>query len=291
MHIRALEKNNKMGYLFFISYNGIYFDSFDDMEGKKTIKGEFSKILRQLNFSWAKGIQQAGRTDKHVSANENILYVSSSFYGNIDKLKNDFNKISINQLQIKKIIKTLPNLIIPDLVDKREYFYTPSKKYILNSQKDIIKSAKYLSGTYDMSEFTDVKGKLFKNLIRQVEISFDNNSLRFIGDSFLPHQVRIMAAYILSNEKKIYPGKFLTLNKIYIKNELQNILFFPISKNEFENTHLIDQVEKSSDGSLYIFYIKNKHKGEFIGKNGKNIKTLRKALGNILVREISDDNY
>lgn len=124
MDIRALEKNNKMGYLFFISYNGIYFDSFDDMKGKKTIKGEFSRVLEQLNFSWAKGIQQAGRTDKNVSANENILYVSSNFYGNVDKLKNDFNNISTDRLQIKKIIKTLPNLIIPDLIDKREYIYS-----------------------------------------------------------------------------------------------------------------------------------------------------------------------
>lgn len=290
MNIRALEKNNKMGYLFFISYNGIYFDSFDDMKGKKTIKGEFSRVLEQLNFSWAKGIQQAGRTDKHVSANENILYVSSNFYGNVDKLKNDFNNISTDKLQIKKIIKTLPNLIIPDLIDKREYIYTPIKKYILNSQKNIMELTKNLSGTYDMSEFTDAKGKLLKNPIRHVKISFDNDSLRFVGDSFLPHQVRIMSAYILSNEKKIYPGKFLILDKIHIKNELQNILFFPINKNDFENNNLIDQVEKSFDESLYIFYIKNGCKGEFIGKNGKNIKTLRKILGNILVREILNDN-
>ncbi|MGF6907470.1 KH domain-containing protein [Fusobacterium sp. PH5-44] len=286
MNIRALEKNNKMGYIFFITYNGRSFDSFDEIAGKKTIKGEFSTILKILNFSWAKGIQQAGRTDKNVSANENILYVSSNFYGDLNKLKNDFNKISKNNLQIKRIIKTLPNLLIPDLIDKREYIYAPNKKYILNSQKTITELVNDLSGTYDMSEFTDTKGKLLKNLIREVNITFDNNSLRFIGNSFLPHQVRIMSSYILSNEKKLYPGKFLTLDKIYLKNELQNILFFPINKDAFENNDLIDQVEKSFDESLYIFYIKTGYKGTFIGKNGKNIKTLRKTLGNILVREI-----
>jgi len=286
MDIRALEKNNKMGFLFFISYNGKTFDSFDEMNGKKTVKDSFREILTRLNFSWAKGIQQGGRTDKNVSAKENLLYVSSNFSEDIRKLKDNFDKKSNPDLIINNIVKTLPNLIIPDLIEKREYVYTPTKKYIRNSLDKINLLCKELSGTYDMSQFTDTKGKLLKNLNRQVEISYDRKSLKFLGNSFLPHQVRIMSSYILSSEKKLYPGKFLTLNKLYLKDNLKNILLSEIDKNSFENNNLIDKIEKTADNSLYIFYIKKQDKGKFIGKNGKNIKTLRKTLGNILVREI-----
>jgi len=286
MNIRALEKTNKLGFLFFISYNGKKFDSFDEMLNKKSVKGRFREILKKLDFSWAKGIQQGGRTDKDVSAKENILYVSSNFFGDIIKLKNDFNQKSSSDLFITKIIKTLPNLIIPDLIEKREYIYTPTDKYIINTSEKINDWCKKLSGTYDMSEFTDSKGRLLKNPIRQVNISYEKKSLKFLGDSFLPHQVRIMASYILSNEKKIYPGKFLTLNKLYLKNELKSILLEEIAKNDFNNNGLIEKIEKTHDNSLYIFYVNEKNRGEFIGKNGKNIKHLRKSLENILVREI-----
>jgi Pseudouridylate synthase len=286
MNIRALEKTNKLGFLFFISYNGKKFDSFDEMLNKKSVKGRFREILKELDFSWAKGIQQGGRTDKDVSARENILYVSSNFFGDIIKLKNDFNQKSSSDLFIIQIIKTLPNLIIPDLIDKREYIYTPNDKYIINTPEKINDWCKKLTGTYDMGEFTDSKGRLLKNPIRQVNISYEKKSLKFLGDSFLPHQVRIMASYILSNEKKIYPGKFLTLNKLYLKNELKSILLEEIAKNDFNNNSLIEKIEKTHDNSLYIFYVNEKNRGEFIGKNGKNIKHLRKSLENILVREI-----
>ena len=68
INLRVLEKSDKFGYLFFIAYNGIKFDAFDEIKNKHTVKGDFSKILLELGFSWAKGVQQAGRTDAKVSA-------------------------------------------------------------------------------------------------------------------------------------------------------------------------------------------------------------------------------
>ncbi len=101
MDYRSFEKSKKSGYLFYIEYNGKNFDSFDEMKGKKTVKGEFVRVMYEIGFTWAKGVQQAGRTDAKVSARENILYVSSNFNGNKEKVIGDFNKLS-KGLKIKK---------------------------------------------------------------------------------------------------------------------------------------------------------------------------------------------
>ncbi|WP_462355196.1 KH domain-containing protein [Fusobacterium ulcerans] len=37
---------------------------------------------------------------------------------------------------------------------------------------------------------------------------------------------------------------------------------------------------------MYIFYVPQGKRGEFIGKNGKNIKEMKKKYGDIVVREI-----
>ena len=51
MNLRGFEKSEKFGYIFIVSYDGKKFDSFDEMMGKKTIKGEFKKELLNLNFT------------------------------------------------------------------------------------------------------------------------------------------------------------------------------------------------------------------------------------------------
>ena len=68
--------------MFYIKYDGTKFHSFDEIVGKRTVKGRFKELMNEIGFSWAKGIQQGGRTDAKVSATENILYVSSKFDGN-----------------------------------------------------------------------------------------------------------------------------------------------------------------------------------------------------------------
>ena len=123
MNFRSLEKTTKFGYLFYISYKGTKFHSFDEnkdeVSTKKTVKGEFIRILGELGVTWAKGVQQGGRTDGQVSSKENILYINSN--NKIDKLvlKNKFNE-KIKNIKIIKIEKTLPNLAIPEMVAGRE---------------------------------------------------------------------------------------------------------------------------------------------------------------------------
>ncbi|OQY07145.1 MAG: pseudouridylate synthase [Fusobacteriia bacterium 4572_132] len=280
MDIRKMEKTKKYGYLFWISYNGKKFHSFDENNGEKTVKLQFKNIINKLDITWAKGIQQAARTDAKVSANQNILYISTYFNGDLDKLKSNFNKNS-KGMKITKIEKVLPNLVIPDLVKEREYFYEYPNEKIEISQVEIKDKCLELSGTYDVSEFTDYKGKQLKKKIRRVNVSYANEKLIFRGDSFMPKQVRIMSGYILGGEKKIYPAKYLTLNKVILKEEIENYKFKKIENIKID---LVEKIEKVED--VYFFFVKKENKSEIIGKNGKNIKKLRRDYGKIIVKDV-----
>jgi predicted RNA-binding protein YlqC (UPF0109 family) len=119
--------------------------------------------------------------------------------------------------------------------------------------------------------------------VREVEVKFTEEGLRFSGNSFMPKQVRIMAGYILTGEKIPLPGEYLTLEKIQLTSEMEELIIEEIEGIEEEG---VLRVEKIGKGITYIFYISKGRKGEFIGKNGKNIKKLRKKYGEIIVREL-----
>lgn len=283
MDIRTIEKNDKWGYMFYIKYDGTKFHSFDEMSGKRSVKGRFKEIMNELGFTWAKGIQQGGRTDAKVSATENILYVSSKFDGDRKELQERFNFLSDDSLKITMIKKTIPNLVFPEMIARREYIYEYPKKRVKNSLEEIEKYCKELSGKYDVSEFTDKKGLELKEHIREVEINFQNGKLFFSGNSFMPKQVRIMSGYILTGEKEALEGKYLTLSKIVLNEELKASIFEQIDDIKVEG---VERVEANPERTLYIFYTSKDKKGELIGKNGKNIKALKKIYGDIVVKEI-----
>ncbi len=282
MDIRAIEKTSKLGFMFYIKYDGKKFDAFDEVKGKFTVKSYFKDLMMELGFSWAKGIQQAGRTDAKVSANENILYVSSNFNGDVKKICEEFNNKSQN-LQILQVRRTFPNLSFPDFIAGREYIYKYPTKKIKKSSEEIEQLCQELSGKYDVSEFTDKKGLELKEHIREVNVEFKNSKLFFRGNSFMPKQVRIMSGYILTGEKTPLEGKYLTLNRILLSQELKNSI---LEEDEELNLENVEKIYRTRDGSLYIFYVTKSKKGEVIGKNGKNIKVLKKIYGNIVVRDL-----
>lgn len=283
MDIRTIEKNDKWGYMFYIKYDGTKFHSFDEMSGKRSVKGRFKEIMNELGFTWAKGIQQGGRTDAKVSATENILYVSNKFDGDRKELQERFNSLSDDSLKITMIKKTIPNLVFPEMIARREYIYEYPKKRVKNSLEEIEKLCKELSGKYDVSEFTDKKGLELKEHIREVEIKFQNGKLFFSGNSFMPKQVRIMSGYILTGKKEALEGKYLTLSKIVLSEDLRASIFEQIDDIKVEG---VERVEANPERTLYIFYTSKDKKGELIGKNGKNIKALKKIYGDIVVKEI-----
>ncbi|MGL4999596.1 MAG: pseudouridylate synthase [Cetobacterium sp.] len=283
MNFRGVEKTDKWGYIFTVFYNGEKFHSFDEMAGKKTVKGEFRKEMNELGFTWAKGIQQGGRTDAKVSAERNMLYVSSNFEGDLNEVISKFNQKMKEIIFIRKVQKTFPNLSFPDYVEEREYLYRYPKKRIKRSAEDIEKTLVEITGTYDVSRFTDKKGLELKEHERSVVVTFEKSILKFVGNSFMPKQVRNMAGYILTGEVETFPGKYLTLENVYLKQELLDKIIVPCDDLIVDG---VQKIEKTSDNKMSIFYVKKDKKGEVIGKNATNIKSLRKEFGNIIIREI-----
>ncbi|WP_330111567.1 KH domain-containing protein [Cetobacterium somerae] len=283
MNFRGIEKTDKWGYIFTVFYNGEKFHSFDEMAGKVTVKGEFRKVMNELGFTWAKGIQQGGRTDAKVSAERNLLYVSSNFTGDLSEIIFKFNEKMKESIFIRKVQKTFPNLSFPEYVEKREYIYRYPKKRVKRSIEDIEKTLLEISGTYDVSKFTDKKGLELKEHERTVKVAYEKGVLKFIGNSFMPKQVRNMAGYILTGEVETFPGKFLTLENVYLKEELMNKMILSCDNLKISG---VEKIEKTIDDEITILYVKKEKKGEVIGKNASNIKSLRKELGNIVIREI-----
>ena len=338
--IRNFENTKYFGYMFFIEYNGEKFESFDENPNKKSIKAEFRKILESNKIKIFKGIQQAGRTDANVSAKENILYINSKDVIDFFKLK----FLEIEGLKINKIIRTLPFLEFPQMIEKRYYIYEYPKHLVKNNEEKINQICEKVSGKKDFYEFTSEKGKKLKNHIREILVKYENGNLYFAGDGFLPQQVRIMSNFILNNRKfnleklnnknfenrklgikdKALDGKYLILEKVEFSEELEKISFFDVEnieelmalKNENYGKDFVKLNEKSleagnsankinslneelkniggiakikkieKNGYFTVFFVEKKDKGEFIGKNGKNIRKLKKFFGDIVVKEM-----
>ena len=326
--IRDFENTKYFGYMFFVEYDGQKFESFDENPNKKSVKSEFRKILENNKIKIFKGIQQAGRTDANVSAKENILYINSKEIIAFSKLK----FLETEGMKINKIARTLPFLEFPQMIEKRYYIYEYPKKLKKNDEERINQICKKVSGEKDFYEFTSEKGKKLKNHTREIFVKYENGKLYFVGDGFLPQQVRIMSNFILNNTKfdieklndgnfenrklgikdKPLDGKYLTLMKIDFSEKLDKISFFDVKnieelinlkKNnneifEIENSEIkiddlneqlksIDKVRKIERNSYFtVFFVEKKDKGEFIGKKGKNIRKLKKILGDVVVKEI-----
>ena len=246
--IRDFENTKYFGYMFFVEYDGQKFESFDENPNKKSVKSDFRKILEKNKIKIFKGIQQAGRTDANVSAKENILYINSKEIIAFSKLK----FLETEGMKINKIARTLPFLEFPQMIEKRYYIYEYPKKLRKNDEERINQICKKVSGEKDFYEFTSEKGKKLKNHTREIFVKYENGKLYFVGDGFLPQQVRIMSNFILNNTKfdieklndgnfenrklgikdKPLDGKYLTLMKVEFSEKLEKISFFDVKNIE-----------------------------------------------------------
>ena len=79
--------------------------------------------------------------------------------------------------------------------------------------------------------------------------------------------------FVKLNEKSLEAGN--SANKINSLNE------------ELKNIGGIAKIKKiEKNGYFTVFFVEKKDKGEFIGKNGKNIRKLKKIFGDIVVKEM-----
>ena len=261
--IRDFENTKYFGYMFFVEYDGQKFESFDENLNKKSVKSEFRKILENNKIKIFKGIQQAGRTDANVSAKENILYINSKGIIDFSKLK----FLETEGLKINKIVRTLPFLEFPQMIEKRYYIYEYPKKLRKNNEERINQICKKVSGKKNFYEFTSEKGKKLKNHRREIFVKYENGKLYFVGDGFLPQQVRIMSNFILNNTKfdveklndenfenrklgikdKPLDGKYLTLMKVDFSEKLEKISFFDV-----KNIEELINLKKNNNENLEI---------------------------------------
>jgi len=261
--IRDFENTKYFGYMFFVEYDGQKFESFDENPNKKSVKSEFRKILENNKIKIFKGIQQAGRTDANVNAKENILYINSKEIIDFSKLK----FLETEGLKINKIVRTLPFLEFPQMIEKRYYIYEYPKKLRKNDEERINQICKKVSGKKNFYEFTSEKGKKLKNHRREIFVKYENGKLYFVGDGFLPQQVRIMSNFILNNTKfdveklndenfenkklgikdKPLDGKYLTLMKVDFSEKLEKISFFDV-----KNIEELINLKKNNNENLEI---------------------------------------
>jgi len=292
--IRNFENTKYFGYMFFVKYDGQKFESFDENPNKKSVKSEFRKILENNKIKIFKGIQQAGRTDANVSTKENVLYINSKEIVDFSKLK----FLEAEGLKINKIVRTLPFLEFPQMIEKRYYIYEYPKKLRKNDEERINQICKKVSGKKDFYEFTSEKGKKLKNHTREIFVKYENDKLYFVGDGFLPQQVRIMSNFILNNTKfdieklndenfenrkleikdKPLDGKYLTLEKVDFSEELEKISFFDV-----KNIEELINLKNENNRSLEIRNSENKL--DNLNEKLKNIDEITK------IRKIQKNSY
>ena len=292
--IRDFENTKYFGYMFFVEYDGQKFESFDENPNKKSVKSEFRKILENNKIKIFKGIQQAGRTDANVSAKENILYINSKEIIDFSKLK----FLETEGLKINKIERTLPFLEFPQMIEKRYYIYEYPKKLRKNDEEKINQICKKVSGKKDFYEFTSEKGKKLKNHTREIFVKYENDKLYFVGDGFLPQQVRIMSNFVLNNTKfdieklndgnfenrklgikdKPLDGKYLTLMKVDFSEELEKISFFDVKNIE-------ELINLKNENSISLEIKISESKIDNLNEKVKNIDEITK------IRKIQKNSY
>ena len=292
--IRNFENTKYFGYMFFVEYDGQKFESFDENPNKKSVKSEFRKILENNGIRIFKGIQQAGRTDANVSAKENILYINSKEIIDFSKLK----FWETEGLKINKIVRTLPFLEFPKIIEKRYYIYEYPKKLRKNDEERINQICKKISGKKNFYEFTSEKGKKLKNHTREIFVKYENGKLYFVGDGFLPQQVRIMSNFILNNTKfdieklndenfenrklgikdKPLDGKYLTLMKVDFSEKLDKISFFDVKNIE-------ELINLKNENSISLEIRNSENKLDNLNEKLKNIDEITK------IRKIQKNNY
>ena len=292
--IRDFENTKYFGYMFFVEYDGQKFESFDENPDKKSVKSEFRKILEKNKIKIFKGIQQAGRTDANVSAKENILYINSKEIIDFSKLK----FLETEGLKINKIVRILPFLEFPQMIEKRYYIYEYPKKLRKNDEERINQICNKVSGKKNFYEFTSEKGKKLKNHRREIFVKYENGKLYFVGDGFLPQQVRIMSNFILNNTKfdveklndenfenrklgikdKPLDGKYLTLMKVDFSEKLDKINFFDVKNIE-------ELINLKNENSISLEIRNSENKLDNLNEKLKNIDEITK------IRKIQKNNY
>ena len=221
-----------MRYLMTFSYDGTNYNGYQKQINKNTIQDNIednlSKILNKKTT-----ISSSGRTDAKVHGINAKAHFDSETEIDINKLKHSLNKLTNDDIYIKKIEKVPDNFHARFNVIKKEYIYKINigeynvfdRNYVYQYNKtlDIKKmkqAAKILIGTHNFKSFskTDGKEKNYIRTIYNIKFKLENDLLEitFIGNGFLRYMVRNMVGTLIeigTNKKEINQLKEILLSE------------------------------------------------------------------------------
>lgn len=206
-----------MNVKFVISYDGTKFLGSQKQPNKKSVEDKILNAFKRINIDTK--IILSGRTDKDVHATGQVFnaYIPSFWQNRLDKLKkvlNDQLPFSIKVLYTKEVSDDFHARFH---ARKRVYRYivtnkelTPFNYKYLSYEKKIneclLKEAiKEFVGIFDF-EFFHKQGSDKENMVREIyEASFykykDMYIFKFVGNSYLRSQIRLMVGFLLEISK------------------------------------------------------------------------------------------
>ena len=237
-----------MVYKIIFEYDGTDFYGLERQKNLKTIAGEFEKVLEKIFASKLKVIY-ASRTDKGVSAENQVASFVSEKNFNLDTLTYKLNRLLDNNIRVKKIEIANNNFKANSNVLKKTYRYSLflaptlypiegkfcSLCYTTLDIKKIKNALKYFVGTHDFSSFcsancekenkvrTIYKFKITNKKVNKNNLKYSRLDFYITGNGFLQHMVRIIIGTLInigSNklDANMLPQIFENKNRNYTKN-------------------------------------------------------------------------
>ncbi len=201
-------------YLITLSYDGRDFSGFQIQNKEKTIQGELSKIVSQINNKETL-VQGASRTDAGVHAINQKAHFDTDRDLDLEKWIEIFNHQLDKHIYVKNITKVHPLFHARYDVYRKRYIY----KLRINDydpmkcdyswfveEVDITKLKQCMNelvGTYDFTSFSKGENEESVRTIYKTDIVEKRNEiiLVFEGNGFLRHMIRLIVNYIIDFSK------------------------------------------------------------------------------------------
>lgn len=203
------------------TYAGTNFYGLERQKQLKTVAGCFEAVVNKL-FGNVKVIY-ASRTDRGVSALNQVASFESDKTFNLNTLKYKFNRMLDDDIRVKLIEIAPLNFRANSNVKEKTYLYSlmlAQTLYPIEGQfsalcyqkldiKKIKRASKQFLGTHDFSAFcaadcekenkvrTIYKFKVEHKKIRQNGLTFEKLNFYITGNGFLQHMVRIIVGTLI----------------------------------------------------------------------------------------------
>ncbi len=201
-----------MRYKCTVEYDGTLFHGFQTQPNQRTVQEEIENTLLHI-FKRRIYIHAAGRTDAGVHALGQVFHFDVDVLMKEWNMQNAINSRITKEIYISKVELVNENFHARYSSKTKEYHYLidlgvyqplyRNYRYFVHTPLDIEKmkeASTCLIGEHDFKAFT--KNHQLKNTTRRIDhILFEQNqtllTIRFIGNGFLQHMIRIMVAMII----------------------------------------------------------------------------------------------